>query len=175
MIEKIKTPEELTADWKAGKLKSGWYYILNQINVIRIEQANVWIGRHEKPFVGFDDDSGIKEVIAPVPSYNEVQRLKDYEKTIQSYNGMPIDYTMACETVNKLLDEKDELKQQIRLKTLSYAMLEKHSGELGAENAKLKGLLKECQKYFEQENQHSFTSCFEIKYELLTKIEEALK
>lgn len=47
--------------------------------------------------------------------------------------------------------------------------------EVKEENAKLKGLLKECQKYFEQENQHSFTSCFEIKYELLTKIEEALK
>lgn len=67
---------ELTERWKSGELKEGWYYILNQLNIIRIEQANVWIGRHEEPFVAFDDDSGIKEVLAPVPSYQELQDLK---------------------------------------------------------------------------------------------------
>ena len=69
----------LTEKWKAGELKEGWYYILNQNNTIRIEEANVWIGRYEKPFVGFDDDSGIKEVIAPVPSYDELKSLKEKE------------------------------------------------------------------------------------------------
>lgn len=66
----------LTEKWKKGELEEGWYYILNQLDVIRIEQANVWIGRYKNPFVGFDDDSGIKEVITPVPTYEELQQLK---------------------------------------------------------------------------------------------------
>lgn len=67
---------DLTEKWKAGELKEGWYYILNQNNTVRIEEANVWIGRYEKPYIGFYDDSGIKEILTPVPSYEELQSLE---------------------------------------------------------------------------------------------------
>ena len=67
---------DLTKKWKNGELKEGWYYILNKINTIRIEEAIVWIGRYEKPTVGFNDDRDIKKVLAPVPSYEELQELK---------------------------------------------------------------------------------------------------
>lgn len=49
-------------------------------------------------------------------------QLKEYERIVTSYNMKPIDYETACETVNKLLDEKKAFKE---------------------ENTKLKELLKE--------------------------------
>ena len=52
-------------------------------------------------------------------------QLKEYERIVTSYNMKPIDYETACETVNKLLDEKKAFKE---------------------ENTKLKELLKECRK-----------------------------
>lgn len=146
----------LTEKWEAGELEEGWYYILNKNNTVRIEEANVWIGRYDKPFVGFDDDSGIKEVLAPIPSYEELQELKEYEKTIKSYNGMPIDYTISCETVNKLLDVKNKIKE---------------------ENARLKELLKECNDAFEkiQKNYGYDDSAIELSEPVQLKIEEVLK
>lgn len=73
---------DLTEKWKNGELEDGWYYILNLNNVVRIEETNVWIGKYEKPYVGFYDDSGIKEVLAPVPSYDELQELKSECKSL---------------------------------------------------------------------------------------------
>lgn len=145
--EKLRVTEKL----EAGRS----YYVRYSNGSIEIDTAYEWIDKRGEHFIDFcEDNNGKEKALAPVPSYEELQELKEYEKTIKSYNGMPIDYTIACETVNKLLDEKDVLKK---------------------ENARLKELLKESQKFLEEENQHSFTSCFEMKYEILEKIEEALK
>lgn len=59
----------------------------------------------------------------PVPSYQELIELQEYKRIVTSYNMKPIDYEVACDTVNKLLDDKQKIK---------------------AENERLKELLKEC-------------------------------
>lgn len=48
----------------------------------------------------------------PVPTFEEWKQLKEYEQIVTSYNMKPIDYDIACETVNKLLDERKALKEQ---------------------------------------------------------------
>lgn len=69
------------------------------------KESNTWLLNSDKDMPPF-------KVLTPVPTYEELQTLKEYEKTIQSFNGMQIDYTIACETVNKLLDEKGKLKEE---------------------------------------------------------------
>lgn len=140
------------------------YYVKKKNGDVCIRQSH---------FVDFDDND-IEEVLATVPSYQELQDLKKYEKTINSYNGMPIDYTIACETVNKLLDEKDVLKKKIHILTESQMKLENTIGEVGEENARLKKLLKEVKEFIEEENPKDFTIMSERMDELLSKINEVL-
>lgn len=105
-----KTPEELTEDWKAGKLEYRQYWVKNK----------VW----EKPFIDrwlpncswkISCKDAIEQVLAPVPTYGEYKamqaELAEFKRTITSYVGKPIDYDIACETVNKLLDDKEQLKK----------------------------------------------------------------
>lgn len=79
----------------------------------------------------------------------ENDKLKEYERIVTSYNMKPIDYDIACETVNKLLDERKAFKE---------------------ENAQLKELLKECRRPV-----CWYVDIFKNKAELLNKIDEALK
>lgn len=66
-----KTPEELTKDWKAGKLEYGRYWIKNK----------VW----EKPFIDrwlpncsweISCKDAIEQVLAPVPTYDEYKAMQ---------------------------------------------------------------------------------------------------
>lgn len=66
-----KTPEELTEDWKAGKLEYGRYWIKNK----------VW----EKPFIDrwlpncsweISCKDAIEQILAPVPTYDEYKAMQ---------------------------------------------------------------------------------------------------
>ena len=61
-----KTPEELTEDWKAGKLPAGDYYIKFENG--EIERQNNCIG-------GFlmSCNNRVVQILAPVPSFEEWQ------------------------------------------------------------------------------------------------------
>ena len=60
------------------------------------------------------EDWEVDEVLAPVPSYEEWQQLKEYKRIVTSYNMKPIDYDIACETVNKLLEQVVKLKELLK-------------------------------------------------------------
>ena len=64
-----KTPEELTEDWKAGKLAAGYYYI--KFKNGEIETRDNLIG-------GFlmNIKNPIVQVIAPVPTYDEYKAMQ---------------------------------------------------------------------------------------------------
>lgn len=66
-----KTPEELTEDWKAGKLEYGQYWVKNK----------VW----EKPFIDrwlpncswkISCKDAIEQILAPVPTYDEYKAMQ---------------------------------------------------------------------------------------------------
>lgn len=116
-----KTPEELTADWKAGKLKYGWYWVDNSKRGIVPDQylpGYNWL---------VSGGSCIDKILAPC-NYDEYkamqEELTEFKRSATSYIGKPIDYDIACKTINKLLDDKQKIK---------------------AENEQLKKLLRECQ------------------------------
>ncbi len=129
-----KTPEELTEEWKAGKLAAGYYYI--KFKNGEIETQDNLIG-------GFlmNMKNPIVQVIAPVPTYDEYKamqaELDEFKRTFTSYVGKPIDYDIACETVNKLLDNKEQLKKELESARWYQTVQNEDIG-------KLRGLLKEC-------------------------------
>lgn len=149
---------DLTDKWKKGELKGGVYYVLYYKN----DTAEVDIYRR---VYSLHDDSEVRftiqqvtEVLAEVPSYEEWKQLKEYERIVTSYNMKPIDYETACETVNKLLDERKTSKEEnaeLKEELKDYEYQHKQDGicyndifcklELARkENKQLKELLKEC-------------------------------
>lgn len=99
--------DTLTGQWKKGELPVGFYYI-----ELPGGRGGNGISKYTT-FISPSSKIRIKEVVAPVPSYEEWRQLKEYERIVKSYYGKPIDYDIACETVNKLLDEKNFLKEEI--------------------------------------------------------------
>ena len=99
----------LTEQWKKGELPFGAYY------VNRLEEHRIWLynNRSKTP----ESQHEIYEILAPVPSYEEWQVLKEFA-----------DYS---------LHNRDELTRQINFCMDKYTQLEK-------ENQQLKELLKEC-------------------------------
>ena len=69
----------LTEKWKAGELESGYYYIV----VKRVEFPNrIDFYNSSAKIWSYHSNDVIKQVLAPVPSYEEHKRLKEVEKVI---------------------------------------------------------------------------------------------
>ena len=136
-----KTPEELTADWKAGKLPAGWYY-LNFENG-EIELQNNCIG-------GFlmSRDNKVMQVLAPVPTYGEYKAMQEQIAEHRHY--------CCCAENEKLQLDKDELEEEIaNLKkwekhTWDYDLQAKRISELLADNKKMQEQVVRLNKYIEQ-------------------------
>lgn len=123
------TSEQLTEQYKHGNLPDDrlYYYRFKG-------EPEVQITTQYGLYCEEADNKKEIEVIAPVPSYevykdlidgrkllreyikditNENAELKEYERIVTSYNMKPIDYDIACETVNKLLDDNKRLKHDV--------------------------------------------------------------
>lgn len=73
-----KTPEELTADWKEGKLKSGLYWV-NFKEKIVIAECTVFsdVSRPFEIEIKTDFMIKISKVVAPVPTYDEYKAMQE--------------------------------------------------------------------------------------------------
>ena len=143
--------KDLTEQWKNGELENGEYYVQTTLEVEKLE----YIKEHNG--FGYDETEWVEEVLAPVPSYEEIQELQEYKHIVTSYTMKPMDYDIACETVNKLLDEKRKLKEDCRV------LKESLTNHKEIRN----GLYSECEK-LEQERQQLkrlLTECRTIIYE----------
>lgn len=66
-----KTPEELKADWNAGKLEDGFYYVLTtEDNIVAIAEAQCGDLLVDIPEM-------ILKILAPVPSYDEYKAMQE--------------------------------------------------------------------------------------------------
>lgn len=102
---------DLTKQWKAGELEEGWYYIKYEDNHVGIAFACEGLGRDEYPFVGFEFEDDIEEVLSPVPSYEELQTLNEKnarQKELIKTLGSDIDYLDTKKMV--LIIEVNNLK-----------------------------------------------------------------
>lgn len=120
-----KTPEELTEDWKAGKLEYGQYWVKNK----------VW----EKPFIDrwrpdcswkISCKDAIEQILAPVLTYEEYKSMQE----------QIADASKTIEELKEKIKNKEELIQRLG-SDIDY--LDTKKMILIVENNKFRGLLKE--------------------------------
>lgn len=140
----------LTEKWKKGELPSGYYYVKNEFgNIFPSDYSE------DYDYIGdtvikdfFTEVSEIKEVLEPVPSYDE------WKEKLRALDAAHKAIKMEDETINRLVCSG---------KQLNY------------ENAKLKELLKEWVQFEIEENPNDFTVMSERMSELANKTKEVLK
>lgn len=100
-----KTPEELTEDWKVGKLDwNKFYYIKLTSGEICIDYANGAYfvnGKPQEITMDYTTDEDVKQILAPVPSYEELQQNQD--KEVESLR----DLLKECKTLFKNIEILD--------------------------------------------------------------------
>lgn len=100
-----KTPEELTADWKEGKLKQGWYFTSTAKGEVC---PNLWFDDEWNDFMGM-----VEEVLAPC-DYDEYKAMQDHilylEKCISIYEQKEQLHTNDSIEYNKLEKENNNLR-----------------------------------------------------------------
>ena len=72
-----KTPEELTADWKAGKLKDGAYYIQTDVDITIAFFKKAFNVQKIQKIKGFIPKDRLKKVLSPVPAYDGYKAMQD--------------------------------------------------------------------------------------------------
>lgn len=104
-----KTPEELTKDWKEGKLKQGWYFTSTAKGEVC---PNLWFDDEWNDFMGM-----VEEVLAPC-DYDEYKAMQDHilylEKCISIYEQKEKQHTNDSIEYNKLEKENNNLRALLR-------------------------------------------------------------
>ena len=102
------TSEQLTEQWKQGKLPEGWYYIKIADTVfIDFIEGKV-----------YKKNEYIVEVLAPVPTFEEWKASEKYnkhlEEVIKVYERKDKQATETSIAYNELLEENTKLKELLK-------------------------------------------------------------
>lgn len=143
-----KTPEELTEDWKAGKLMQGWYFCKLKNGLI-----------HHFEFNGND----FTDLTCHIPPVAKILAPCNYDE----YKAMQAELAELKEKIKK----REELIQCLGS---NIDELDVKKSVLIIENNKLRGLLKECKEKIHQEFICSDYLSIDKFFDLLTRINAAL-
>lgn len=113
-----KTPEELTEDWKAGKLDVGFYYVKGVDGLFGV-MSDYALYR-----VNLSNSESEIILLAPVPTYNEYKAM---QKELAELKEKIKKREELIQCLGSNIDEPDVKKSVLII-----------------ENNKLRGLLKEC-------------------------------
>lgn len=104
-----KNLEELTKDWKEGKLKQGWYFTSTAKGEVC---PNLWFDDEWNDFMGM-----VEEVLAPC-DYDEYKAMQDHilylEKCISIYEQKEKQHTNDSIEYNKLEKENNNLRDLLK-------------------------------------------------------------
>jgi hypothetical protein len=154
---------DLTEQWKKGELSGRWYWVEYSVDGINGVEMMKYI-----PELNGFSFTIIKQVLAPVPSYEEWKEKDDALTALLAEYG---------KLTKELQDEKEKHKTRPSLRSPADEMvIEKQvwestlhrSMKLQAENETLKEALKDCQEKILLMDYDS------IKIEILQKINEVL-
>lgn len=143
-----KTPEELTEDWKAGKLMQGWYFCKLKNGLI-----------HHFEFNGND----FTDLTCHIPPVAKILAPCNYDE----YKAMQAELAELKEKIKK----REELIQCLGS---NIDELDVKKSVLIIENNKLRGLLKECKEKIHQEFICSDYLSIDKFFDLLTRINAAI-
>lgn len=161
--------EQLTEQWKKGKLPEGWYYVKDEDGQIIIAEYSAYCIDKETNETECDwsCSSEPKQALDKVPSYEEWQASEKYNKHLEDV--IELKDKQATETsiaYNKLAEENEELKEILERHKKATAKSQIRSCDLEIINAQLKELLKKVKDYLPE---------FETPMDILAKIDEVLK
>ena len=90
----------LTEQWKKKELKDGDYYLLNKAGDIVCDYYIEILGHFDSVLT-----ENVKEVLAPVPSYDEVKRLQEQLKSANNAMKamLPFAHNYSKERIEKYL------------------------------------------------------------------------
>lgn len=104
-----KNLEELTKDWKEGKLKQGWYFTSTAKGEVC---PNLWFDDEWNDFMGM-----VEEVLAPC-DYDEYKAMQEHisylEKCISIYEQKEQLHTNDSIEYNKLEKENNNLRSLLK-------------------------------------------------------------
>ncbi len=137
-----KTPEELTENWKAGKLDVGFYYVKGVDGLFGV-MSDYALYR-----VNLSNSESEIILLAPVPTYNEYKAMQlriENEKRLLDYNGKLLNRLKETEeTVKSLFQQIANANKTIEESTENVDDLKKDLAIQNEDIGKLRGLLREC-------------------------------
>jgi hypothetical protein len=89
---------DLTEQWKKGELPEGFYYVKDGENMIA-EYLDGYFYNNGEPMISFS--GGVDEILAPVPSYEELQNI-----------NKAVNECMAANI--KLVEENKQIKELLK-------------------------------------------------------------
>ena len=101
---------DLTEQWKKGELEQGWYYINSgdiDYKYSKYNSADFFVTPHED----------IKEVLAPVPSYEEWQATETsiaYNELAEENEELKTENKWYSEQLNESVKQYDNLKELLK-------------------------------------------------------------
>lgn len=114
LLRKGKEMNDLTEQWKKGKLPSGLYWVdyYSVDGAVMLE----YIPQHNG--FGYEEKELVQAVLAPVPSYEEWQANEKYnkhlEEVIKIYERKDKQATETSIAYNELLEENEKLKMLLK-------------------------------------------------------------
>jgi hypothetical protein len=108
--------KELTEKWKDGTLDNGMYYVVAK------DEDGLYITRdtHDRMFNvwGILRDKDVKEVLAPVPSYNEVKEIRQKIERLEFDNeALEMVHNEGKEINAELVSKTDKLEKKLEIAT----------------------------------------------------------
>ena len=102
----------LTEQWRDGTLPEGYYYITSKKWGMLIDRYRDQINDCGHKWRGFDNCQGVvEEVLAPVPSYDEIkclqEQLKEANAIIEDMRPF-IQASMSRQTFTRILNYEDK-------------------------------------------------------------------
>lgn len=130
-----KTPEELTEDWRAGKLDVGFYYVKGADGMFGV------MSDYALYKVNLSHPDNEITLLAPVPTYDEYKAM---QAAIQKGESAIDTNKRLCKTIEELEEKVKDKKELIQCLGSNIDYLDTKKMILIIENNKLRGLLKEC-------------------------------
>lgn len=137
----------LTEKWKKGELPSGYYYVKNEFgNTFPSDYSEDYDYINDTVIKGFFTEvSEIKEILAPVPSYNEYQKLLSDQ--LAKNEGVEINAELEAENtklktenkwyseqLNEAVKEIAKLKELLTMAKEVLKMVDTYSGDYDSIN-----------------------------------------
>lgn len=105
------TSEQLTEQWKDGKLSAGWYWVKGSRTKGICAYTAEYLNNTYRPING-------EGIIAPVPTFEEWQASEKYnkhlEEVIKIYERKDKQATETSIAYNELLEENTKLKELLK-------------------------------------------------------------